>query len=60
MVYSVHDMDIKAEWNCERLKNYLTTWSGYQKYMKENPESQLLENLHKKYATGCFKKNRSP
>ena len=48
MVFSVHDMDIKAEWNCERLKNYLTTWSGYQKHMKENPESQLLENLHKK------------
>ena len=44
--YRVNDMDITAEWDSERLCNYLTTWSGYQSFMRQNPESQILAKMH--------------
>jgi hypothetical protein len=40
---------IKYQWNIDRFLAYVTTWSGYVRYMEKYPEKNILVELRHEY-----------
>lgn len=42
------DQEIVKQWTVDQYIGYITSWSGWQKLLKDNPESTALQKIHEK------------